>query len=236
VVEIIELQKNVFREFVRLSDEVGKPLAIHCWNADKKDKDLVGGAVAYEDILEIISSYQLGWGTDFQSGDKKQDTKNKIQTNSRFQIPNYEEQILEGRESVISDGVRNNDSGSSNWKQINKNSKLSFDNQVLKGVIHSFIGNYKTAQRFIDQGFLIGLNGIITYSESYDRLIKEIGLENIILETDAPYLTPNPLERYSRNEPLNVKFVAQKIADVLKVNIEEVTKQTTTNAKNLFKV
>ncbi|HFC36295.1 MAG TPA: hypothetical protein ENJ49_01315 [Candidatus Moranbacteria bacterium] len=58
---------------------------------------------------------------------------------------------------------------------------------------------------------MVGLNGIITYSESYDRLIKEIGLENIILKTDAPYLTPNPLERCSCNEPLSVKLVVQKI-------------------------
>ena len=81
---------------------------------------------------------------------------------------------------------------------------------------------------------MIGLNGIITYSESYDRLIEETGLENIILETDAPYLTPNPLERYSRNEPLNVKLVAQKVADVLEMDIEEVAEVTTKNARELF--
>jgi TatD DNase family protein len=92
------------------------------------------------------------------------------------------------------------------------------------------------ALKFIDEGFSIGLNGIITYSESYDRLIKEIGLENIIIETDAPYLTPAPLERYSRNEPLNVKLIAQKIADVLKINIAEVEKTTTQTTKKLFKI
>jgi TatD DNase family protein len=105
-----------------------------------------------------------------------------------------------------------------------------------KGVVHSFIGSYKMAQEFIEEGFLIGLNGIITYSESYDRLIREIGLENIIIETDAPYLTPAPLGRYSRNEPLNVKLVAQKIADVLGVKVSEVEKGTTENAKKLFKL
>jgi TatD DNase family protein len=90
------------------------------------------------------------------------------------------------------------------------------------------------AQKFIEEGFLIGLNGIVTYSESYDRLIREIGLENIIIETDAPYLTPRPLERHSRNEPLNVKLVAQKIAEVLNVEVAEVEKITTQNAKKLF--
>jgi TatD DNase family protein len=164
--KIIELQKDVFKEFIKLANEVGKPVVIHGWNADKKDKELVGGAVAYEDILEIIKSNRV---------DKK-------------------------------------------------------------GVVHSFIGSYKVAQKFIEEGFLIGLNGIITYSESYDRLIREIGLENIVIETDAPCLTPAPLERYSRNEPLNVKLVAQKIAEVLKVKISEVEKATTKNAKQLFKI
>ena len=164
VIEIIELQKSVFCEFIRLANEVQKPLVIHCWNADKKDKELVGEAVAYDDILEIVS-----------------------------------------------------------------------DNPVdRKGVVHSFIGGYRMAQRFIDKGFLIGLNGIITYSDSYDRLIREVGLENIIIETDAPYLTPAPLERYSRNEPVNVNLVAQKIADVLGLDISEVKKVTTKNAQKLF--
>ena len=183
VARIIELQKSVFKEFVKLADEVGKPLVIHGWNADKKEKELVGGAVAYEDILEIVHS-------------------------SRFTVSHFAEATRDEH------GSQNN----------------------RKGVVHSFIGNYKMALKFIEQGFMIGLNGIITYSESYDRLIREIGLESIILETDAPYLTPNPLERYSRNEPLNVKLVAQKVADVLRVDIEKVAEVTTKNARELFKV
>lgn len=162
--KIIGLQKRVFSEFVRLANGVRKPLVIHCWNADKKDRELVGEAVAYDDILEILEK-----------------------------------------------------------NPVNK-----------QGIIHSFIGNYKTAQKFVNKGFLIGLNGIITYSESYNRLIEEVGLENIVVETDAPYLTPNSLERYSRNEPVNVKLVAKKIADVLNIDISEVEKITTKNAQKLF--
>jgi len=105
---------------------------------------------------------------------------------------------------------------------------------IKKGVIHSFIGGYKTAQKFIGLGYKIGLNGIITYSESYDRLIREIGLEKIVIETDCPYLTPKPLEKGTRNEPLFVKNVAQKIADVLGVDISEVEEKTTKNAKETF--
>jgi TatD DNase family protein len=206
VSEIIELQKKVFKEFIRLANEVGKPLIIHGWNADKKDRKLVGGAIAYEDILGIVHG-------------------------SQFTVHEDDE----NNEMDDSEGVKAVDvKGGSNF--LTKN-LLSVNCDVIakkRGVVHSFIGNYKMAKRFIEEGFLIGLNGIATYSESYDRLIKEIGLENIIIETDAPYLTPNPLERYSRNEPLNVKLVAQKIAEVLNVEVAEVEKVTTQNAKKLF--
>ena len=105
-----------------------------------------------------------------------------------------------------------------------------------KGVVHSFIGSHKTAKKFIELGYKIGLNGIATYGESYDKLIREIGLENILWETDCPYLTPRPLEKGIRNEPLFVKNVAQKIADVKSVSIEEVGKITTENAKKIFDI
>lgn len=105
-----------------------------------------------------------------------------------------------------------------------------------KGIVHSFIGSYKTAQKFIDLGYVIGLNGIITYGESYDRLIKEIDLKNIVIETDCPYLTPRPLEKGLRNEPLFVKEVAVKIADAKGISIEEVARVTTENARNVLDI
>lgn len=103
----------------------------------------------------------------------------------------------------------------------------------IKGVIHSFCGNLEQAKEFIDLGFLIGFNGIITFSNQYDKIIKEIPLEKILLETDCPYLTPVP-HRGKRNEPLYVKFVAEKIAELKGISFEQVAEQTTKNAKELF--
>lgn len=103
-----------------------------------------------------------------------------------------------------------------------------------KGIVHSFVGSYKTAKKFIELGYKIGLNGIVTYGESYNRLIREINLESIVIETDCPYLTPRPLEKEKRNEPVFVKLVAEKIADVKNISIEEVARITTQNAKNIF--
>lgn len=104
-----------------------------------------------------------------------------------------------------------------------------------RGVIHSFVGSYKTAKKFIELGYKIGLNGIITYGISYDKLIREIDLQDIILETDCPYLTPVP-KKGDRNEPIYVKYVAQKISQIKEISVEEVADVTAKNAKKLFGV
>jgi TatD DNase family protein len=112
--------------------------------------------------------------------------------------------------------------------------QLLTENPVEKaGVIHSFIGGYKTARKFIELGYFIGLNGIATYSDTYKRLIREIGLDHIVLETDCPYLAPGE-KKGERNEPAYVTIVAQFVADALDVSLEEVLKRTTMNAVKLF--
>ena len=103
------------------------------------------------------------------------------------------------------------------------------------GVVHSFVGGYKTARKFIELGYKIGLNGIITYSDSYDRLIREIDIKDMVLETDCPYLTPVP-HKGERNEPLYVKLVAEKIALAKNMDVSEVEKITLANAKKLFSI
>jgi TatD DNase family protein len=101
------------------------------------------------------------------------------------------------------------------------------------GVIHSFVGGYKTANKFIELGFFIGFNGVVTYSDSFDRLIKEVPLEKMLVETDCPYLTPVP-KKGERNEPLYVAHVAEKIAKIKQITPKEVAEITTQNAKKLF--
>jgi TatD DNase family protein len=105
-----------------------------------------------------------------------------------------------------------------------------------KGVVHSFVGSYKTARLFRDLGFKLGFNGIVTYSPSYDKVLRETPIEDILIETDCPYLTPRPLIRDSRNEPMNVSYVAGKIAEVKEMSIEEVERVTTENALKLFEL
>lgn len=145
-----EEQKRVLREFVRLANEVGKPMIIHCWDA-------------YDDLLELF------------------------------------DEVTPDR----------------------------------SGVIHSFIGSHKTAKKFLERGWMIGINGIATYSDSYDRLIRETPLDRIVVETDCPYLAPGP-HKGERNEPSFVGLVAEKIADVKGFPFAEVAEATTENARRIF--
>lgn len=122
------------------------------------------------------------------------------------------------------------------WDAYNDLYEILKNNPVKKlGVVHSFIGGWKTAKKFTELGYKIGLNGIITYSDSYNRLVKELALEDILLETDCPYLAPAP-KKGERNEPMFVKYVAEKIAEIKQISVEEVEKATTENARKLFNI
>lgn len=103
--------------------------------------------------------------------------------------------------------------------------------------IHCYTGDLVTAQRFVELGAYIGLNGIITFDKTgrSEEIVKTIPLENIILETDAPYLTPSP-NRGKRNEPAYIVEVAKKIAEWKNISLEEVAEVTTNNAKKLFNI
>lgn len=107
-------------------------------------------------------------------------------------------------------------------------------NGKLKGIFHCFSGNEKEALQIIELGFLLGIGGVLTYKNSgLAAVVAGIDLQHLVLETDAPYLTPVPF-RGKRNEPAYLKYVVEKIALVKNVSIEEVMNSTTDNAKNLF--
>ena len=105
--------------------------------------------------------------------------------------------------------------------------------ESLRGIIHCFSGNLDQAKQYNKLGFLLGFNGIITFTREYDEIIQEISLENMVVETDCPYLTPVPF-RGKRNEPLYVEYVAHKIAEIKEITLKEVAEVTTQNARNLF--
>lgn len=104
----------------------------------------------------------------------------------------------------------------------------------LKGVFHCFSGNIEQARKVTDLGFYLGIGGVLTFKNSgLDKVMQEIGLDHVVLETDAPYLAPVPF-RGKRNEPSYLKYVVAKLADIKKVDRSEIEETTTINANNLF--
>jgi len=103
-----------------------------------------------------------------------------------------------------------------------------------KGVFHCFTGSYEEANEIIKLGFYLGIGGVVTYKNTNLReTLSKIDLEHIVLETDAPYLPPVP-HRGKRNESAYTYLVADMLSSVYQVNINEIAKQTTQNASNLF--
>jgi TatD DNase family protein len=103
----------------------------------------------------------------------------------------------------------------------------------LNGIFHCFSGDLADAQKAIELGFLLGIGGVVTFKNGgLDKILPHISLENIVLETDAPYLAPVP-HRGKRNEPAYLTIIAQKVADMMQVSVEKVIEQTTLNATSL---
>lgn len=111
------------------------------------------------------------------------------------------------------------------------------NDKYLRFEVHCFTGTLEVAKQFVALGGYLGLNGIITFDKTgiSEQVVKNISLDSIILETDCPYLTPAPF-RGKRNEPLYVKYVAEKIAEWKNIPFKQVEDQTTENAEKLFKL
>lgn len=104
----------------------------------------------------------------------------------------------------------------------------------VKGVIHCFSGSLETALEYINMGFYLGVNGVITFKNSNLKdVIKEIGLNHLVLETDSPYLTPSP-NRGKTNEPKNIVDVASFLSILFNISLEDIAKITTENVNCIF--
>ncbi len=119
-------------------------------------------------------------------------------------------------------------------KQFRRDNRELF--QGLKkpwGVMHCFTGDEDLAWQYFSLGLLVSFTGFITFSNQWDELLRKLPLDKFMIETDSPFMTPVP-HRGKRNEPLYVKYVAQKIAEVKKVSLETIAQATTKNAQILF--
>ncbi len=109
-----------------------------------------------------------------------------------------------------------------------------FAKKGLKGIFHCFGGSYESAREIIKMNFLLGIGGVVTYKNAgLSDVLPKIDLQHLVVETDAPYLTPIPF-RGKRNEPSYLKYVIERIAEIKNCTIADVCKATTDNAIQLF--
>ena len=107
-------------------------------------------------------------------------------------------------------------------------------NGNLKGIFHCFTGNLEEACKIIDLGFLLGIGGVVTFKNSkLASTLQQIDINHLVLETDAPYLSPEP-KRGKRNEASNLVYVAKKVAEIYSKSLKEIADITSANARNLY--
>lgn len=106
----------------------------------------------------------------------------------------------------------------------------------LRGIFHCFSGTLEQAHQVIGLGFYLGIGGVLTYKNSgLDKVIQDVSLEHLVLETDSPYLTPVPF-RGKPNESSYLVYIAQKLADLKQVSLHEIAEVTTQNSRMVFGV
>jgi TatD DNase family protein len=103
------------------------------------------------------------------------------------------------------------------------------------GVMHCFSGDEDLAWKYFSLGLMISFTGLITFSQNWDSLLRKLPLSKIMIETDSPYMTPEPY-RGERNEPMLVQYVANRIAEIRGVKLERIAEVTSDNAKRLFSI
>ena len=170
-----------------------------------------------KDLLEkpkVIAVGEIGLDYYYENSDKK--IQNKI----------FREQLDLAKDLNMPAIIHNRESDDDLYKNIK-------ESNISKGVIHCYSSDINYANKLFDLGLIVSFTGIVTFSKTLQKVVKQIPLDKIMVETDSPYLTPIPF-RGKRNEPHMVSHVAEKIAEIKNISIEEVAEATTKTAKNLF--
>ena len=201
-------------ELVKKYDIVYGALGIHPEEVDNyKDED-IDFIIKHIDDDKIVAVGEIGLDYHYDYDKKKQIMlfKRQLEIAKSFNKP----VIIHSRDSI----------------QDTYNILKEYN---VKGIMHCFSGSLEMASEFIKLGFLLGIGGIVTFKNSKKILdvLKEISMEYIVLETDSPYLAPEP-NRGKQNEPAYIGLIAKKIADIKGITYEEVNSITTSNVSRLF--
>lgn len=205
--EVLEIAKNY--------KEIYAAVGFHpeiCSKFKKEDIDII-----IENIDKIVAIGEIGLDYHYEN------------TNREKQKELLEEQLkiaLKYNKPVI---IHSRDATKDTIEVLKKYTKV-------KGVIHCFSGSLETANIYIKMGYKLGIGGVITFKNSKLKdVVEKLPLESIILETDAPYLTPHPY-RGEKNEPAYIKTIAEYIANLKNISIEELSITTEKNIKEIFDI
>jgi TatD DNase family protein len=150
-------------------------------------------------------------------------------THFKEQEKAFEQQIGWAKELELPIVIHSRNSFQEIFEVVGRN-----NDEKLSGIFHSFSGDYDDAQHIMSLGFKIGINGIVTFkNSSLDNVVKQIDINHLVLETDSPFLAPTP-KRGKRNESSYLYYIAEKVAEIKNMKIEEVADITTKNALEIF--
>lgn len=150
-------------------------------------------------------------------------------THYKEQIEAFEKQIMWALDFDLPIVIHSRDTLDETIDIVSKH-----QNGQLKGVFHCFNGSVEQGKRIVDIGFYMGIGGVVTFKNAgVDQSVAKLPLDNMVLETDAPYLAPVPF-RGKRNEPAYLKYIALRLAEIMELSIEDIEEATTKNAKMLF--
>lgn len=159
-------------------------------------------------------------GLDYHNGEQDKEAQKRV----------FEKQIMIAKKHNLPICIHTRAAAEDTYQIL----KAHKDDIVVPSIMHCFSENGEYAKKFMDLGFYISFSGNITYKKSDRSFLKDLPLDKIILETDSPYLSPMPL-RGMINQPSHIIHTAQKIADVLEMDVDELTKHTTANTYRVYK-
>lgn len=146
--------------------------------------------------------------------------------NKEKQIKLFEEQLALAEKNNIPVVIHS--------REATEDTIASLKKYKVKGVIHSFSGSLETANIYLKMGFYLGINGVLTFKNSHLKdILINIPINKILLETDSPYLTPEP-NRGKQNNPSNIIYIAKSLANIYHLSLEEIMLITNDNVNNLF--
>jgi len=203
-------------ELAKQYKSVFATVGYHPHEAKLAPKNYLEGIKNISRESKVVAIGEIGLDYYYEHSDKK------------IQIKVFREQLELAKELNMPTIIHNRESDDDLYHNIK-------ESNINKGVIHCYSSDIKYANKLFELGLIVSFTGIITFSKNLQEVVREIPMDKIMIETDSPYLTPIPF-RGKRNEPYMVNYVAEKIAEIKNISVEEVAEITTKTAKDFFSI